>query len=88
LKEINKLIKIKRIESVIGSALLVDIKIDEGPLYKFSNGEEKILPIENGQHTLFASFDMNYDKIKFEINNNYKEYNIVIKPPVKIIEVI
>jgi hypothetical protein len=83
----NNSIKIKRVENVVGSALLVDIRIDSA-LYQFSNGEEKILPIENGKHTLFVSFDNDYDKLEFEINNNFKEYIIEIKPHIKIIEVL
>jgi hypothetical protein len=84
----KNMIKIKRIENVFGSALSTGIRIDNEITYRFFNGEVKIFPIENGKHILFASFNDDYDKLEFEINNNFKAFNIVIKPHIKIIEAV
>ncbi|MDR2702310.1 MAG: hypothetical protein LBB72_07760 [Spirochaetaceae bacterium] len=81
----NNQIKIIRLKSVIGSALLADIRLDNQS-FQLENGEEKIIKIENGKHIISASFNNDYDKLEFEINNNSKVFNVFIKPPIKIQE--
>jgi hypothetical protein len=81
----NNQIKIIRLKNVIGSALLADIRLDNQS-FQLENGEEKIVKIENGKHIISASFNNDYDKLEFEINNNNKVFNVFIKPPIKIQE--
>jgi hypothetical protein len=82
----NNQIKIIRLKSVVGSALLVDVKLDDQH-FKLENGETKLFDVENGKHTISATFDNDYEKLEFEINNNSKVINVFIKPPIKIQEV-
>jgi hypothetical protein len=84
----NKTIKIKRPVNVVGSVLMVDIKIDNITTFKLSNGEDMVFPVENGKHTILASLDNDYDKIEFEITDNEKEFDIIIRPHIKIIEIL
>jgi hypothetical protein len=81
----NKL-KISRLKSVIGSAILVDIRLDD-QTFQIENGGEKIFYIENGRHKIKAYFNDNDDELEFDINNNSKNINVYIKPPIKIQEV-
>jgi hypothetical protein len=79
-------IKIQRIENVVGSAMLVDIKIDDNINLSLKNGEEKIVDVANGNHTLLATFDNGSDRKSFLIDNDKKSFSIIIEPPVKIID--
>lgn len=82
----NNQLKLIRLKSVVGSALLLDVKVDNQNI-KLENGEEKIINVENGKHTVSASFNNDYEKFEFEINNNSKVISIFIKPPLKIQEI-
>jgi hypothetical protein len=84
--EKNKM-KIKRLENVVGSAMLVNINIDKDIRFSLENGEEKNIDISNGKHILIATFDDNLDKREFEINNDSLEIGVIIKPPIKIVDV-
>jgi hypothetical protein len=79
-------LKIVRLNSVIGSAILVDIKLDEQN-FQLENGAEKIFNIKNGKHKITAYFNNDDDQLEFDINNNSKVINVFIKPPIKIQEV-
>jgi len=79
-------LKIVRLNSVIGSAILVDIKLDE-QIFQLENGAEKIFNIKNGKHKITAYFNNDDDQLEFDINNNSKVINVFIKPPIKIQEV-
>jgi hypothetical protein len=78
-------LKIVRLNSVVGSAILVDIKLDE-QVFQLSNGGEKIFNVINGKHKITAYFNNDDDQLEFEINNNSKVINVFIKPPIKIQE--
>jgi hypothetical protein len=80
-------LKIKRVENVVGSALLVNVDIDNQTRFSLENGEEKTVKIQNGNHTILATFDNGYDKKEFEIINTGKIFMINIGPPIKINEV-
>jgi len=82
----NNQLKITRLKGVVGSAILVDIKLDN-QVFQLENGEEKIFNIENGKHKITAFFNNDDDKLEFDINNNSKAINVFIKPPIKIQEV-
>jgi len=80
----NKL-KISRLKSVIGSAILVDIRLDD-QTFQIENGGEKIFYIENGRHKIKAYFNDDNDELEFNINNNSKNINVYIEPPIRIQE--
>ena len=80
----NNKINIRRLENVIGSVLLVDVSIDNTMKFQLANGEEKILDIENGKHTIVVSCDNEFDTQDFEMDTEGKKFNVFIKPPVKI----
>jgi hypothetical protein len=50
-----------------------------------NGGEEIKLP--NGKHTIMATFDNDFVKKDFEINNNRKIFSVINEPPLKIDEV-
>jgi len=79
-------LKISRLKGVFGSAILVDIRLDD-KIFKIENGEEMIFNVGNGRHKLEAYFNNDKDKLEFDINNNSKKINVYIKPPIKIQEV-
>ena len=79
----NNQIKITRLKSAVGSALLVDIRVDNQS-HHLENGEEKVINVENGKHIITASFNNDYEKLEFEINNDKKSFEIIIKPPLKL----
>ena len=78
-------LKIIRLESVVGSAILVDVRLDE-QTFQLENGEEKIFNVKNGRHKITAIFNNDDDQLEFDINNNSKVINVFIKPPIKIQE--
>jgi len=82
----NNQLKITRLKGVFGSAILVDIKLDD-QTFQLENGGEKIFNVENGRHKITAFFNNENDKLEFDINNNSKVINVFIKPPIKIQEV-
>ena len=82
----NNQIKIIRLKSAVGSAILVDIKLDD-QTFQIENGGEKIFNVGNGRHKITAFFNDGDDQLEFDINNNSKVINVFIKPPIKIQEV-
>jgi hypothetical protein len=82
----NNQIKIIRLEAVVGSALLVDVNVDNQN-FQLENGEVKIVNLENGKHIISTSFNNDYEELEFVLNNDNKTFNVFIKPPIKIQEV-
>ena len=81
----NNQIKIIRLNSVVGSALLLDVRFNNKS-FQLENGEEIVFNAENGKHIISSSFNNDYEKLEFEINNNSKVFNVFIKPPLTIQE--
>ena len=73
-------IRITRLKSVVGSAMLVNIKVDNQS-FQLENGEEKIIDLENGEYTISASFNDDHEKLDFKIDNDQKQFEVCIKPP-------
>lgn len=80
-------LKIIRLNSDAGSALLVNVKIDNEKEISLENGGAEIIKIPNGKHTIKATFNNDIAKMDFEINNNGKVFSIINEPPLKINEV-
>jgi hypothetical protein len=85
----SNIVKIKRMENIVGSALLVAVTIDHNEIFYLYNGEEKTIDIQNGKHKISATYSGEFDELDFEIQNNSKEFSIIIniKPSIKIIEI-
>jgi hypothetical protein len=80
----NNQLKIIRSKSDFGSALLVDVKIDNQK-HQLENGEEIIISnIENGKHTIAVFFNDSDVRLEFEINNDNKTFTILMGNPIKI----
>ena len=80
---IGNQVKITRLERVVGSALLVDVRVDNKS-FQLENGEEINVNVENGKHTISTNFNNDYEKLEFEINNDQKTFEIFIEPPIRI----
>jgi hypothetical protein len=80
-------LKIIRLNGVVGSALLVKVKIDNEIAISLENGGKEIVKIPNGKHTITATFDNDIVKKDFEIDNNGKIFSIIIEPSLRIDEI-
>jgi uncharacterized membrane protein required for colicin V production len=94
----NGKIILKRISSDKDTDKSINISIDDKQKIHLSNGEEKTIDLEGGNHKIFAEYDdgttytyneytfSNAEKAeaKFTINNNVKNINISIDPELKI----
>jgi hypothetical protein len=80
-------LKIIRLKRIVGSSVLVDVKIDNEISISLEDGGQKIVKIANGKHTITAISDNDIVRKDFEINNDGKIFSIIIEPPLKINEV-
>jgi hypothetical protein len=79
----NNQVKFFRLRNNFGSTMLLDIKVDDKK-FQLENGEEKTIDMQNGTHTCSVSFNDDYDKFDFEVENNSTAINILTGPPLKV----
>jgi hypothetical protein len=80
-------VKIIRLKSVVGSALLINVRIDNEKEISLENGGTETIKMQNGKHTITAAFNNDFVRMDFEINNNGKVFSIIYSPPLKINEI-
>jgi hypothetical protein len=76
----NNQLKIKRLQNTFGSSLLANVDIDNRTRFDLENGEEKVMDIQNGKHSICISVGLETIKQDFDINNNGKILSIYLKP--------
>ena len=75
---------IRRVKSNFGTAVAVDLVIDEQPNLQLFNEEEKTVAIANGKHIIVAKYYNDTCKVEFEINNNTRKIDVFVEPKLKI----